>query len=104
MSVFNRVRPIAALACGLMLSASFALQAASFRRRQRLRHCGGITEAQKPVLREFSPITAHIAMAETAYGPDNCNCSAKMWLLNVPCGRRPSCLELGQLAYYVAQN
>ncbi|BFL84610.1 hypothetical protein LFREDSHE_30600 [Shewanella baltica] len=64
MSVFNRVRPIAALACGLMLSASFALQAASFEEGKDYVTVAGITEAQKPVLREFFPITAHIAISK----------------------------------------
>lgn len=105
MSVFNRVRPIAALACGLMLSASFALQAASFEEGKDYVTVAGITEAQKPVLREFF-----------SYNCPHCYKQEPLMELTVqllgkdvafertPVGAGRPAWELSQLAYYVAQK
>ncbi|MGL5489006.1 MAG: thiol:disulfide interchange protein DsbA/DsbL, partial [Shewanella sp.] len=52
-SLINVVRPWVAIVCGLVLSASFTLQAASFEEGKDYVTVAGISEAQKPILREF---------------------------------------------------
>ena len=105
MSVFNRVRPIAALACGLMLSASFALQAASFEEGKDYVTVAGITEAQKPVLRElFSYNCPHCYKQEPLMDLTVQLLGKDVAFERTPVGAGRPAWELSQLAYYVAQK
>lgn len=105
MSVFNRVRPIAALACGLMLSASFALQAASFEEGKDYVTVAGITEAQKPVLREFFSYNCpHCYKQEPLMDLTVQLLGKDVAFERTPVGAGRPAWELSQLAYYVAQN
>ncbi|GMA82542.1 hypothetical protein GCM10025855_20750 [Shewanella glacialipiscicola] len=62
MNVFNRVLPMTVFVCGLMLTASFSLQAASFEEGKDYVTVTDITEVQQPVLREFFLIIALIVI------------------------------------------
>lgn len=105
MSVFNRVRPIAALACGLMLSASFALQAASFEEGKDYVTVAGITEAQKPVLREFFSYNCpHCYKQEPLMDLTVQLLGKDVAFERTPVGAGRPAWELSQLAYYVAQK
>ena len=105
MSVFNRVRPIAALACGLMLSASFALQAASFEEGKDYVTVVGITEAQKPVLREFFSYNCpHCYKQEPLMDLTVQLLGKDVAFERTPVGAGRPAWELSQLAYYVAQK
>ncbi|MEO3737733.1 thiol:disulfide interchange protein DsbA/DsbL [Shewanella baltica] len=105
MSVFNRVRPIAALACGLMLSASFALQAASFEEGKDYVTVAGITEAQKPVLREFFSYNCpHCYKQEPLMDLTVLLLGKDVAFERTPVGAGRPAWELSQLAYYVAQK
>ncbi|WAL80456.1 thiol:disulfide interchange protein DsbA/DsbL [Shewanella sp. DAU305] len=105
MSVFNRVRPIAALACGLMLSASFALQAASFEEGKDYVTVAGITEAQKPVLREFFSYNCpHCYKQEPLVDLTVQLLGKDVAFERTPVGAGRPAWELSQLAYYVAQK
>ncbi|MDR9768702.1 thiol:disulfide interchange protein DsbA/DsbL [Shewanella baltica] len=105
MSVFNRVRPIAALACGLMLSASFALQAASFEEGKDYVTVAGITEAQKPVLREFFSYNCpHCYKQEPLMDLTVQLLGKEVAFERTPVGAGRPAWELSQLAYYVAQK
>ncbi|MCS6098180.1 thiol:disulfide interchange protein DsbA/DsbL [Shewanella baltica] len=105
MSVFNRVRPIAALACGLMLSASFALQAASFEEGKDYVTVAGITEAQKPVLREFFSYNCpHCYKQEPLMDLTVQMLGKDVAFERTPVGAGRPAWELSQLAYYVAQK
>lgn len=105
MSVFNRVRPIAALACGLMLSASFALQAASFEEGKDYVTVTGITEAQKPVLREFFSYNCpHCYKQEPLVDLTVQLLGKDVAFERTPVGAGRPAWELSQLAYYVAQK
>ncbi|MGI2122678.1 thiol:disulfide interchange protein DsbA/DsbL [Shewanella baltica] len=105
MSVFNRVRPIAALACGIMLSASFALQAASFEEGKDYVTVAGITEAQKPVLREFFSYNCpHCYKQEPLMDLTVQLLGKDVAFERTPVGAGRPAWELSQLAYYVAQK
>lgn len=105
MSVFNRVRPIAALAYGLMLSASFALQAASFEEGKDYVTVAGITEAQKPVLREFFSYNCpHCYKQEPLMDLTVQLLGKDVAFERTPVGAGRPTWELSQLAYYVAQK
>ncbi|EGT3626355.1 thiol:disulfide interchange protein DsbA/DsbL [Morganella morganii] len=105
MSVFNRVRPIAALACGLILSASFALQAASFEEGKDYVTVAGITEAQKPVLREFFSYNCpHCYKQEPLMDLTVQLLGKDVAFERTPVGAGRPAWELSQLAYYVAQK
>ncbi|MBU1392643.1 MAG: thiol:disulfide interchange protein DsbA/DsbL [Gammaproteobacteria bacterium] len=105
MSVFNRVRPIAALACGLILSASFALQAASFEEGKDYVTVAGITEAQQPVLREFFSYNCpHCYKQEPLMDLTVQLLGKDVAFERTPVGAGRPAWELSQLAYYVAQK
>lgn len=105
MSVFNRVRPIAVFACGLMLSASFALQAASFEEGKDYVTVAGITEAQKPVLREFFSYNCpHCYKQEPLVDLTVQLLGKDVAFERTPVGAGRPAWELSQLAYYVAQK
>ncbi|MCT7947762.1 thiol:disulfide interchange protein DsbA/DsbL [Shewanella septentrionalis] len=105
MSVFNRVRPIAALACGLILSASFVLQAASFEEGKDYVTVAGITEAQQPVLREFFSYNCpHCYKQEPLMDLTVQLLGKDVAFERTPVGAGRPAWELSQLAYYVAQK
>ena len=105
MSVFNRVRPIAVFACGLMLSASFALQAASFEEGKDYVTVAGITETQKPVLREFfSYNCTHCYKQEPLIESTVKLLGKDVAFERTPVGAGRPAWELSQFAYYMAQK
>ena len=105
MGVFNRVRPIAVFACGLMLSASFALQAASFEEGKDYVTVAGITETQKPVLREFfSYNCTHCYKQEPLIESTVKLLGKDVAFERTPVGAGRPAWELSQFAYYMAQK
>lgn len=105
MSVFNVVRPVVTLVCGLMLSASFALQAATFEEGKDYITVAGIAETQQPVLREFFSYNCpHCYKQEPLMVSTIALLGKEVAFERTPVGAGRPAWELSQLAYYVAQK
>lgn len=105
MRIVNVVRPVVALMCGLMLSASIALQAATFEEGKDYITVAGITEAQQPVLREFFSYNCpHCYKQEPLMKATLSLLGKEVAFERTPVGAGRSAWELSQLAYYVAQK
>lgn len=105
MSVFNLVRPVATLVCGLILSASFALQAANFQEGRDYTTVTGIPEAQQPVLREFFSYNCpHCYKQEPLMVSTVALLGKEVAFERTPVGVGRTAWGLSQLAYYVAQK
>ncbi|MFB2670476.1 thiol:disulfide interchange protein DsbA/DsbL [Shewanella xiamenensis] len=101
----NLVRPLAALACGLVLSASFALQAASFEEGKDYVTVAGMSEAQKPVLREFFSYNCPHCYKQEPFVASTVKLLGKdVAFERTPVGAGRPAWELSQLAYYIAQK
>jgi len=88
-----------------MLSASFALQAASFEEGKDYVTVVGITEAQKPVLREFFSYNCpHCYKQEPLMDLTVQLLGKDVAFERTPVGAGRPAWELSQLAYYVAQK
>ncbi|QYJ80077.1 thiol:disulfide interchange protein DsbA/DsbL [Shewanella acanthi] len=104
-SVSNFVRPLAVLTCGLVLSASFALQAATFEEGKDYDIVKGITEAEQPVLREFFSYNCpHCFRQEPIVAATVKLLGKGVKFERTPVGAGRPAWELSQLAYYLAQK
>ncbi len=105
MNVFNRVLPMTVFVCGLMLTASFSLQAASFEEGKDYVTVTGITEVQQPVLREFFSYNCPHCYKQDPLMASTVKLLGKdIAFERTPVGVGRPAWELSQCAYYMAQK
>ncbi|MCL1090442.1 thiol:disulfide interchange protein DsbA/DsbL [Shewanella profunda] len=105
MNTLNFVRPLVSFAFGLILSASFTLQAANFEEGKDYVTVTGISEAQKPVLREFFSYNCpHCYNQEPLIESTVKLLGKEINFERTPVGAGRPSWQLSQLAYYVAQK
>lgn len=99
------VRPLMSLAFGVILSASFTLQAANFEEGKDYVTVTGISEAQQPVLREFFSYNCpHCYNQEPLIESTVTLLGKEIHFERTPVGAGRPSWQLSQLAYYVAQK
>lgn len=104
-SLINLVRPWVAMACGLVLSASFTLQAANFEEGKDYVTVAGLSEAQQPILREFFSYNCpHCYKQEPFVAATVKLLGKEVAFERTSVGVGRPAWELSQLAYYVAQT
>ncbi len=103
--MMNLVRPFTLLLSGLVLSASFALHAASFEEGKDYVTVAGISETKQPMLREFFSYNCpHCYKQEPLFAATVKLLDKDIAFERTPVGAGRPAWELSQLAYYVAQK